>query len=157
MEATTVPRRPRNVDVAGSHGIDADPARRPGVPMHAPPARAEGAHWEHPERQANAEEHLHRAALERPTPVVGTGVPPRGLSGALRRRAYETPEHYARHWAMLLAADRLDVVEDRLGELMAGPLESAGMHEGARRVRENPLVMAAGVVVGAWLAKKVLL
>ncbi len=43
--------------------------------------------------------------------VSGTAQPLRGLSGVLRRAAYRIPEHDARHWAMLLLADRVDAVE----------------------------------------------
>jgi hypothetical protein len=48
------------------------------------------------------------------TPVFGTAQPPRGLSGALRRRAYALPEHHTRHWLWLLLADRIDLAEHRL-------------------------------------------
>jgi hypothetical protein len=41
----------------------------------------------------------------------GTAQPLRGLSGVLRRAAYRMPEHEARHWALLLVADRVDAVE----------------------------------------------
>jgi hypothetical protein len=57
-------------------------------------------------------------------PVFGTAQPPRGLSGALRRRAYAIPEHRARHWALLLLADRVDVVETWVTE-RPGPAAAA--------------------------------
>lgn len=47
-------------------------------------------------------------------PVFGTDCPPRGLSGQLRRFAYSYPDHVARHWLMLLLADRVDAWEHRL-------------------------------------------
>jgi len=50
------------------------------------------------------------------TPVFSTAVPPRGLSGVMRRRAYDIPEHQARRWLMLLLADRVDVWENRVRE-----------------------------------------
>jgi hypothetical protein len=49
------------------------------------------------------------------TPVFSSAVPPRGLSGVMRRRAYAIPEHKARRWMTLLLADRVDVWEGRLG------------------------------------------
>ena len=148
------PQRDVPPEAPEAHGVD-DPGSRPGVPMEAEASPAEGAHGP-PRRQDNVGTHLVRAGLEEPTPVVGTAQRPHGLSGVIRRRAYEIPEHYARHWSLLLLADRVDVMEDRLGEAMARPLERMGMDEGARRVRENPLPVLAATVVGAWLAKRVL-
>lgn len=46
-------------------------------------------------------------------PVFGTDVPPKGLSGVLRRLAYAYPDHLTRHWLMLMAADRVDLLEYR--------------------------------------------
>jgi hypothetical protein len=50
--------------------------------------------------------------------VFGTGQPPRGLSGLLRRAAYRVPEHRASRWALLVAGDRLDVLEHRLARAL---------------------------------------
>lgn len=44
-------------------------------------------------------------------PVFGTDCPPSGLSGLIRKWAYGYPDHMARHWLMLLAADRVDSLE----------------------------------------------
>src|SRR5918995_82523 len=105
---------------AQPHGVDAAPEDRPGVPMEAEPSPAEGAHWDVPDRQPGSEEHPHRVALELATPVVGT-------------------EHYARHWALLMFADRVDVLEDRLGSGLSAPLRDAGMPRLGARVERNPL------------------
>jgi hypothetical protein len=45
--------------------------------------------------------------------VFGAAVPARGLSGVLRRAAYRVPEHRSARWTLLLAADRVDVLEGR--------------------------------------------
>lgn len=128
-------------------GIDEPARNRPGVPMKAETPPDTGAHWATPERQQSEEEHLHRKALDQVTPVYGTAQPPKGLSGAMRRMAYGIPEHSAIHWAVLLAADRVDILEDRLSHGF-GPDTLDAM---ARRVRTNPLpaillVAAAGAV-----------
>ena len=47
-------------------------------------------------------------------PVFGTDCPPRGISGRVRKLAYAYPDHMARHWLMLLLADRVDLWEHRL-------------------------------------------
>jgi len=52
------------------------------------------------------------------TPVFGTAQPLHGLSGLLRRIAYSTHETRARHWMMLLFADRVNVLEHRIAKLV---------------------------------------
>ena len=75
------------------YGVDLGPAARPGVPR---------------ERHARARQE------RRPTlRLRHLAAPARGLSGAVRRLAYGIPEHRAGRWALLLVADRIDVVEHR--------------------------------------------
>jgi hypothetical protein len=62
------------------------------------------------------------------TPVFGTAVPPRGLSGLVRRAAYKIPEHKGKRWMLLMLADRIDVQESRL--------------------RRHPLIASALLVTG---------
>jgi hypothetical protein len=95
-------------------GIDADPGQRPGVPMEKdPPEPVGAAHWGQPIRQPDPGYILKRRGLEKLTPVFGTSVPPRGISGLMRRAAYAIPDHRTTHWLVLLLADRIDVLEDR--------------------------------------------
>ena len=55
------------------------------------------------------------------TPVYSTALPPRGLSGLLRRKAYTIPDHKPQRWMLLLAADRVDVLEHmKLGRVLVG-------------------------------------
>lgn len=120
-------------------GVDLPPENRPGVPMEAsPPRRAAGAHWKEPDRQRPTDEVLKRAGRRQLTPVFGTAVPPRGVSGAIRRFAYTFPDHKARHIFLLMLADRVDVLESRL-------------HGAAR-----PAAMAAALVGGALLVRAAL-
>lgn len=108
--------------------VDARPQARPGVPMEHAPRPAEGVHWEVLERQQPRGVVLKRAGLDRLTPVFGTGQPPRGLSGLLRRAAYRIPDHKASHWAVLMLADRVDVVESGFTDtVQRRPLLSAGI------------------------------
>ncbi|WP_395842059.1 hypothetical protein [Cystobacter fuscus] len=103
-----------HTDIRG-WGADEDPRNRPGVPMLLEPRVRGGAHWQEPERQPPPEVPvLKRASLEELTPVFSTAIPPKGLSGILRSVAYDIPEHYFRHVALLLLADRVDVLESRL-------------------------------------------
>lgn len=141
-------------------GVDAAAGARPGVPMYARGIRPidvprPGEATDLP-RQADDRRHLRRLGLKRLTPVYGTANPPHGLSGAMRRWAYGFPEDLARHWMILLAADRVDVVEDRLGGLLERPLTSAGLPRLGRTVRRNPFGALAVVAGGLWLTGKLL-
>jgi hypothetical protein len=106
-------------EIAG-WGVDGPPERRPGVPRELKPRAREGAHWEEPERQPPPDVPvLKRKELEELTPAFSTAVPPKGLSGLLRAKAYAIPEHLVRHVLLLLVADRVDVLESRLLETPA--------------------------------------
>jgi hypothetical protein len=94
--------------------VDGTPATRPGVPRERRVAREAGVHREVPPRQLAGREALARSGVRHPTTVFGTAQPPRGLSGLLRRAAYRLPDHRASRWALLLGADRVDVLEHRL-------------------------------------------
>lgn len=151
-------REGRRGPVEGEHviGHDRDASRRPGVPMHGRPAPRDAAPIAAPARQPPREDQPHRAGLHRTTPVFGTAQPLHGLSGALRRSAYHIPEHHARHWMTLMAADRVDVLEDRIGALVAWPIEAVGANTVARRVRSSPAPFLAGALIGL-LVTRVLL
>jgi hypothetical protein len=97
----------------GVHGaaIDAPRDRRPGVPKETPPHPAGAAHWDEPEPQRDPGYVLKRKNLEKLTPVFGTAVPPRGVSGMIRRAAFRIPEYKTSHWFLLLLADRVDAME----------------------------------------------
>lgn len=98
-------------------GADREMTARPGVPMEHAPKSARGAHWEQPVRQPQSVPITHR--YDAPvTPVFGTAQPPKGLSGRLRRTAYRIPEWRARHWLLLLLADRVDMVESAASEAL---------------------------------------
>jgi hypothetical protein len=80
-----------------------------------PPRHAETAHWNKPEQQPKPDFPIFkRVGLEQLTPVFGTAQPPHGLSGLLRKFAYSLPEHAPTHWAVMLLADRVDVVESKV-------------------------------------------
>jgi hypothetical protein len=93
-------------------GADLRPEARPGVPMEREPAA--GVQAEPPPQRGVPAVH---SVTMRMTPVYGTTLPPRGVSGAMRRAAYKIPEHRPSHWLLLLVADRVDVVEHLLLDL----------------------------------------
>lgn len=110
--------RPRvDVTMIQGWGADLDRKNRPAVPMEHMPPRLP-VQGTPPVQQARKVEVL--VSPERPhvTPLFGTSTPPKGLSGAIRRLAYKLTENDLRHWLLLFAADRVNVVEG-LGEDLA--------------------------------------
>jgi hypothetical protein len=108
-------------DTIPGWGADLDPANRPAVPKERTPPRLENLPWTEPEQQQSDVLVLH--STERPgiTPVFGTSVPPSGLSGVLRKRAFRRSENDVRHWMMLMLADRVNVVEGLFSDLRQAP------------------------------------
>jgi hypothetical protein len=75
-------------------------------------------HWSDPERQRPDRRVTRRRELRQLTPVFSSAIPPRGLSGVLRRTAYAIPETRPKHFMMLMLADRVDVMEHRFARLL---------------------------------------
>lgn len=98
------------------YAVDADPARRPGIPKERPPQPL-------PQAKPPAQQKGRPAVVKRlragqlVTPVFGTAQPARGFSGALRDWAYRYPPSRTRHWFALMFADRVNVWERRLSRL----------------------------------------
>ncbi|MBQ1046284.1 MULTISPECIES: hypothetical protein [unclassified Micromonospora] len=114
-------------------GADLDPADRPSVPQERFAPEVTGAHWEFPERQP--EKWPRERSIEHKflTPVFGTSCPPKGLSGVIRRYSYRRfSEGRAAHWLLLLAADRVDTAESRLGSLLRGHPDNLVAETGVR-------------------------
>jgi hypothetical protein len=105
----------QHVHPAGAEGrrspveaADLDRSRRPGVPKERRPEPWPNARFPPQRMTARPSAPMHGRPNKRMPPVYGTAVPPRGLSGALRKAAYRYPDHVATHWLMLLLADRVD-------------------------------------------------
>jgi hypothetical protein len=145
-------------------GADLDPADRPSYPREVSGLET-GAHWNLPEQQ---EEHAPRErSVEHPrlTPVFGTSVPLKGVSGVIRRYAYQRfSEGRAAHWLLLIAADRVDAVESHLASFATSrpdnPLTETGvlaeashhpLRSRAGRVDVRHQVLDPIVVVGPWV------
>jgi hypothetical protein len=75
-------------------GVDRDPQNRPGYPLEQ-------------------ERHVGFDTVQGVPPYTNT-VPLKGLSGILRRAAYNVPDWKPRRWMMLLMADRIDMIESML-------------------------------------------
>jgi hypothetical protein len=101
------------------HGSDVSGTERPGVPMELPAhPLTPTVHWRDPERQPPDPRVTKRGELRQLTPVFSTALPPRRISGMLRRAAYRIPETHAQHFLTLMLADRVDVLEHRFARLL---------------------------------------
>ncbi|MFC7023683.1 hypothetical protein ACFQHV_11090 [Promicromonospora thailandica] len=145
-------------------GADLDPADRPAVPREVRGLET-GAHWELPEQQPEHQPRERSVEHARLTPVFGTSVPLKGLSGVVRRYAYRRfSEARAAHWLLLVAADRVDAVESHLASLatrrpddpvtQSGVLAEAGNHPVRSRAGRTDVrhqVLDPVLVVGPWV------
>jgi hypothetical protein len=111
----------RNVDLSDrieGWGSDLDPATRPGVPRDKAPELGVELLYPSGIPQQEPTVKIHKSTEHaRLTPVFGTSCPPRGLSGMMRDAAYKRSEGKLSHWLTLMAADRVDVVEDVVSDL----------------------------------------
>jgi len=155
IDATPPGPRAR-ADAANIPGWGADLRRedRPAVPRERTPPRLD-VPWDQPEAQVPTVEVLH--SIERPglTPVFGTTVPPSGASGMLRRLAFRLSESDVRHWLLLLLADRVNVLEGLVQDLVHGRvpqvLQEMGLNAHWREHRERAL-RAVAALAGLALA-----
>jgi hypothetical protein len=122
-------------------GVDLDPKNRPSAHRVVFQENT-GAHWEFPERQPEKWPRERSVEHKFLTPVFGTACPPKGLSGKIRRYAYARySEANARHWLLLVIADRVDAVEHHLKSFLTlhpdNPITETGVlseftHHGLR-------------------------
>lgn len=115
---TTSERRTVNLsDTIRGWGSDLDPATRPGVPMDKAPGIGVEELYPVLEQQVPRGK-VHKSTEHgKLTPVFGNACPPRGLSGLIRDFAYNFSEGRLSHWVLLMAADRVDMVEELLIDL----------------------------------------
>jgi hypothetical protein len=116
-------------------GVDLDPTNRPSYPKEV--VADTGAHWDFPERQEPRGFREKSTEHKFLTPVFGTAQPLSGLSGAIRRYAYNFSEGKLTHWLLLVLGDRVNVVESHLGALFNGrpdnPIAESGVYSEFRR------------------------
>jgi hypothetical protein len=135
-------------------------AQRPDLPIRDRSNDDHSGDWNRPPLQHPQVEVLRSVEHKRLPAVVGTPNPPRGISGAIRRAAFRYSESDWRHWLMLMGADRLNVVEGVVDDLVRGHVPNIPGEMGARAEwRHNPsgFVRKAVVVGGAALLVMALL
>jgi hypothetical protein len=102
-------------------GVDANPKNDPTYPMKN---RNNGEHagysWERPPLQPKSVEVLHSNERPNLTAAFGTSTPPSGLSGMIRRFAFNFSENSYGHWLPLMLADRVGVAEGVVDDLTRG-------------------------------------
>ncbi|WP_206340216.1 hypothetical protein [Blastococcus litoris] len=147
-------------------GVDLDPADRPSSRRLNYAPDTTGAHWDFPDRQPERwprERSIEHAFV---TPVFGTGQPPKGLSGAIRKFSYARySEARVGHWLLLILADRVDAWEEHLRSFTTtrpdNPFTETGIkgeftHSGLRsrrgRADARHQLLDPVVVGGPWLA-----
>ena len=131
-------------------GSDLDRKNRPAVPMERTPPRFIHVPEGQPVQQAQTVEVF--CSPERPgiTPIFGTAEPPKWVSGAIRRVAYKLPENDLRHWLMLLAADRVNMVEGIVEDLAHGHIPNVLGEMGIRaELRHNPAGLVRKALITA--------
>jgi hypothetical protein len=102
-------------------GVDADPENDPTYPMkNRNNGEHEGYSWDRPSQQPIDIEVLHSNERPNVSSTFGTSTPPSGLSGVIRRAAFQYSENSYGHWVPLMLADRVNMVEGVLNDVAHG-------------------------------------
>ncbi|WP_151087002.1 hypothetical protein [Hymenobacter baengnokdamensis] len=121
----------RDPNLLPGWGIDADPDNDPTYPMRQrTPEDHDGYSWVRPTQQPITVEVLHSNERPNVSAVFGTSSPPSGLSGIIRRFAFNYSENSYLHWLPLLFADRVNVVEGIVEDLAHGKVPNIWAEKG---------------------------
>lgn len=134
-------------------GIDADPKNDPTYPIkHRTDEEQEGYSWDRPTQQEINVEVLHSNERPNVTAVFGTSNPPSGLSGMIRWKAFKYGEGSYAHWLPLILADRINVVEGVLDDLVHGRIPNIWAEKGLNADwKYNRTALIQKLAVGAVL------
>src|SRR5918998_2956094 len=135
-------------------GVDADRGNDPTYPMKS---RNDGEHegysWERPAQQQSDVEVLHSNERPNVSAAFGTSTPPAGLSGMIRRFAFNYSENSYGHWLPLMLADRVNMVEGILDDLTHGHVPNIPGELGWKAEwKHNRKSLVTRVAVGAVVA-----
>lgn len=130
-------------------GVDADPKNEPTYPIKQYNGDDhQRINWERPPLQKEKVEVL--MSTERPynTAVFGTPNPPAWLSGIVRRFAFRYSENMLRHWLPLLLADKINVVEGIIGDLLRFRLPNYYRDTGWSVIaKHNPKLLKKKIII----------
>jgi hypothetical protein len=101
-------------------GADADTRNDPTYPYRDRSKDDHSGEWERPTQQEPQVELLQSVEHKRLPAVFGTSSPPSGVSGSMRRLAFRWSESNWAHWLLLIAADRVNMVEGLVEDLSRG-------------------------------------
>ncbi|MGC4000239.1 MAG: hypothetical protein QM767_23490 [Anaeromyxobacter sp.] len=118
--------------------VDLDRANRPGHPKERAPQPWPNSRPDPVRQRGRSAVPRHGRAHKPFPPVFSTALPPRGLSGAIRRAAYRLPDHVTNHWLLLLLADRVESWGKRTRRALAVAVPAA----------------AAALLVRRWVATR---
>jgi len=129
-------------------GSDLEPARRPGVPRDKAPKIGPETLYPPIPRQVPRVK-IHKSTEHgRLTPVFGTSCPPSGLSGRMRDFAYHYSEGRMMRWLTLMAADRVNMIEDIVADLSRGHIPNIPKEMGIKsELRYNRAGFAKKVAI----------
>jgi hypothetical protein len=135
-------------------GVDINPENDPTYPMKN---RNNGEHagysWDRPPQQPVDIEVLHSNERPNVTATFGTSVPPSGLSGVIRRAAFQYSENSYWHWVPLMLADRVNMVEGVLNDIARGHIPNIFGELGWKAEwKYNRKRLVGRVLVGAAIA-----
>ena len=101
--------------------MDADPENEPTYPMKNYTGDDHNrVHWERPAQQPVNIEVLKSNEHPRVPATFGTTSPPTGLSGQIRRFAFNYSESSFKHWLPLILADRVNMIEGIIDDIRKG-------------------------------------
>lgn len=145
-------------------GMDADPANEPTYPIKIYTGDDHNrSNYERSPQQPVAVEVLMSNERPKLPAVFGTTVPPKGLSGKIRRYAFRHSEDRYRHWIPLILADRVNIVEGLIEDFGRGYFPNMFAERGLKmELKYNPIkfamkvltAVAIGAVVYRQLRKK---
>lgn len=132
-------------------GVDADPKDEPNYPIKKYTGDDHNRlNWNRPAQQPTQRtEILHSNERPNLTAVFGTSVPPSGLSGLIRRYAFKHSENSYAHWLPLIMADRVNVVEGIVDDLIHGHIPNIFAEKGWKAAwKHNPKGLVTKIAVG---------
>lgn len=157
MENTIENLRDRYQHING-WGVDADPRNEPTYPMKKYTGDDHlRLNYERPPLQPESVEILHSNERPNVTAVFGTSSPPSGLSGMIRRYAFKYSEGSWAHWFPLVLADRVNMVEGFVEDLLHGYVPNVFAERGWNAEwKYNKNGMLKNAAIGAAVASAVI-
>ncbi len=133
-------------------GIDADAENDPTYPMRmrgGSEDEHQGYSWNRPAQQQTDVEILHSNERPNLSSVFGTSTPPAGLSGIIRRGAFNFSENSYGHWVPLMLADRIGMVEGIVSDLACGHVPNIFEEMGLKAEwKHNRKSLVTKIIVG---------